>query len=215
MCKGNPKFLEEATQYLGRFHHEPHWRSSRKADWNNCATSKDKSKTGFVGLKNLGCTCYMNSVLQQLFTISSFRESILQSPVKEPLEQNLLYELQYIFSSLKYSAKQYINTKGFTSAFKDFEGNPVNVMEQMDADEFFSTFMDRIEELLKGSSNEELIKNHFGGLQVTEIIGKDCNHRSERLEPFLTVPLEVKNKKSIIEGLESFVERELLEGENA
>ena len=215
MCKGNSKFLEEVTQYLGRFHHEPHWRSSRKADWNNCATSKEKSKTGFVGLKNLGCTCYMNSVLQQLFTISSFRESILQSPVKEPLEENLLYELQYIFSSLKYSAKQYINTKGFTSAFKDFEGNPVNVMEQMDADEFFSTFMDRIEELLKGSSNEELIKNHFGGLQVTEIIGKDCGHRSERLEPFLTVPLEVKNKKSIIEGLESFVEGELLEGENA
>lgn len=26
-----------------------------------------KSKTGFVGLKNMGCICYMNSTLQQVF----------------------------------------------------------------------------------------------------------------------------------------------------
>lgn len=27
--------------------------------------AKRKSKTGFVGLKNMGCICYMNSTLQQ------------------------------------------------------------------------------------------------------------------------------------------------------
>jgi cellulose synthase/poly-beta-1,6-N-acetylglucosamine synthase-like glycosyltransferase len=30
-------------------------------------------------------------------------------------------------------------------AFKDIEGNPINVLEQMDVDEFFNTFMDRLE----------------------------------------------------------------------
>ena len=32
---------------------------------------------GFVGLKNAGATCYMNSVLQQLFMIEPVRHSIL------------------------------------------------------------------------------------------------------------------------------------------
>ena len=27
---------------------------------------KPKGKTGFVGLKNMGCICYMNSTLQQV-----------------------------------------------------------------------------------------------------------------------------------------------------
>lgn len=33
--------------------------------------AKHKSKTGFVGLKNMGCICYMNSTLQQVRYTSS------------------------------------------------------------------------------------------------------------------------------------------------
>lgn len=32
---------------------------------------------GFVGLKNAGATCYMNSVLQQLYMVESIKEGIL------------------------------------------------------------------------------------------------------------------------------------------
>merc|ERR1712227_943985 len=32
---------------------------------------------GFVGLKNAGATCYMNSVLQQLFMLSGIKEGVL------------------------------------------------------------------------------------------------------------------------------------------
>lgn len=39
--------------------------------------NKDKSQTGYVGIKNLGCICYMNSLLQQLYMIPSFREALL------------------------------------------------------------------------------------------------------------------------------------------
>ena len=42
------------------------------------------------------------------------------------------------------SDKQYINPKPFCQAFKDWEGKPVNVFEQMDVDEFFNTLMDRL-----------------------------------------------------------------------
>jgi len=36
-----------------------------------------RSKYGYAGLQNQGATCYMNSLLQQLFLIPRFREGIL------------------------------------------------------------------------------------------------------------------------------------------
>lgn len=34
---------------------------------------------GFVGLKNAGATCYMNSVLQQLYMLESIRTGIMST----------------------------------------------------------------------------------------------------------------------------------------
>lgn len=55
----------------------------------------EKSSTGFVGLKNIGCICYMNSIMQQLFMIPSFRKAILEVQDKnvsnEPSSENVLY----------------------------------------------------------------------------------------------------------------------------
>jgi ubiquitin carboxyl-terminal hydrolase 9/24 len=37
----------------------------------------------FIGLKNQGCTCYMNSLLQVLYMCPRFREAILNTPIRE------------------------------------------------------------------------------------------------------------------------------------
>jgi ubiquitin C-terminal hydrolase len=37
----------------------------------------------YTGLKNQGCTCYSNSVLQMLFMTPKFREAILATPIRE------------------------------------------------------------------------------------------------------------------------------------
>lgn len=214
LCKHNEGFLQDLVKELDKHHEEPDWRGTRKTEWSISAVSKEKSQSGLVGLKNLGCTCYMNSMMQQIFMIQSFRQGILSIKL-EPYQEGLLYQLQYLFTALQYSDKQYINPKSFASTIKDYEGNPINMNEQMDVDEFFNYFMDKLEAYIKESPQKNLIKAHFGGLQVTELIGQDCPHRSERYEPFLTVSVEVKNKKSLQEGLESFVAGEMLEGENA
>lgn len=87
--------------------------------------------------------------------IQGFRNDLLS--VKDPnfdkveKEENMLYQLQYLFAGLLKSEKQYVNPKGFCHAFKDYDGNPVNVVEQMDVDEFLNMLMDRLETAIKNT----------------------------------------------------------------
>lgn len=58
-----------------------------------------------VGLQNLGATCYMNSVLQQIFMVPDFRTGLLSCAVDDKDEgnenQKVLFQLQRIFSYLQ------------------------------------------------------------------------------------------------------------------
>lgn len=111
--------------------------------------------------------------------------------------------------------KQYFNPKKFCMAFKDIDGSPIDPMVQRDVDEFFNMLIDRIENLIKGTKEEKVMKNLLYGNFANEFICKGCPHYSEREEPFMAIPLQVKNKRSVLEGLETFVEGEWLEGDNA
>ena len=75
--------------------------------------------------------------------------------------------------------------------------------------------IDRIENLIKGTKEETIMKNMIVGAFANELICKGCPHRSEREEPFMAVQIQVKDKPTIQEGLDAFVEGEMLEGDNA
>jgi len=111
--------------------------------------------------------------------------------------------------------QEHFSPKRFCLAFKDLDGNPTSFLEQKDAFEFLSLNIDRIEEQLKGTKHANFIKAHFGGLLCNELICKGCPHYYEREEPFLSLNLIVRNKKNIKESLESFVEGEIMDGDNA
>jgi ubiquitin carboxyl-terminal hydrolase 9/24 len=44
------------------FNMKPSWRTNKEKDWNISLIESEKSSTGYVGIKNLGCICYMNSL---------------------------------------------------------------------------------------------------------------------------------------------------------
>jgi hypothetical protein len=86
--------------------------------------------------------------MQQLFMMPYLRHAITAS--KDPLfspqdtEENLLFQIQKMFLNLQHSEKKFYNPKEFCNAFKDYEGNPTNVSEQMDIDEFSGILFDRL-----------------------------------------------------------------------
>ena len=52
-------------------------------DYESWPSDEQRMTTGFVGLRNLGATCYMNTSLQHLFTIPLARNAVLlQDPVR-------------------------------------------------------------------------------------------------------------------------------------
>jgi ubiquitin C-terminal hydrolase len=190
-------------------------------------TQLEKAAVGYVGLKNLGATCYMNSLHQQLFHVPEFRGSILQVPVpEEDIQTSLVFQMQTMFAHLQESHKQFYDPWEFCKTYTDYEGQPVNVRQQMDVDEYFNMLFDKLETGTKDTPQASVLRDNFGGKVVNQIICKDTvkvgdkeygnsnPYKSEREETFYTISLEVKHKRTILESLDAFVEGEVLEGDN-
>jgi ubiquitin carboxyl-terminal hydrolase 34 len=193
---------------------EQHILVQPRDQWAYQPAGYEKAPCGYVGLKNMGATCYMNSLMQQFFMIPQFRYGILSAPVRSPDKQeSLLYQLQAIFVHLQESEKKFYDPKSFCKAYKP-DGQPVNPSVQMDVDEFFNMLFDKLETLLKGTPQETILKHFFGGTIVNQIISRECEHTSEREESFFTFSVEVKNKRNLLESLDLFVQGDMLEGDN-
>ena len=76
---------------------------------------------------NQGATCYMNSLLQQLFHTSAFSLQLLRVDAGDEHEDHVLQQLQVLFGHLKLSHKS-MNQP--LQVFQDFDGEPIQVSEQ-------------------------------------------------------------------------------------
>ena len=169
------------------------------------------SSNNFIGLKNLGCTCYMNSLLQVFFNINLFRESLLKCKC-QTTSKNSLYEVQKVFFNLKYLRNGYYTPDSFVNNYDDEILNP---HQQMDVDEFFSNLLDKLENRIKNTDNENLIKYFFQGkLNDSLTFQEGCEHHRTNVTNFYSIQLQVMNKKNIYESLDTLTEGELMNGDN-
>lgn len=168
----------------------------------------------YVGLKNLGCTCYMNSTIQSFFMIPRFRRQILRFHAANDASgasTSVLYELQSLFAHLEGSAKPYYNPKPFTAALKTWDGESIDVNVQQDASEFLTSFFQQLESEMNGvrsgHGDENVLNTFFGGVFSNELVAEGGRY-SERAEPFHFISVPVRDRKNLKESLDGWVEGE-------
>lgn len=180
-----------------------------------------KSFYGFVGLKNLGCICYMNAMLQQFFMTPTFRYAILMAndnldpemvEVKKfgMVDDNPLHQLRRMFGFLEASDRQDYNPSGFCHSFKDWGGNPVNVSIQQDAQEFLNQIFEKLENGLKITPFSRILEGVYGGQKRYTTVCKNCGNVSTRDELFYNVSLQIKNYENIYEALGEYIKMETI-----
>ena len=83
--------------------------------WGYMAGGDSRSSYGYCGLRNLGCICYMNAMLQQFFMCEQFRYAILSADDEEKenwrkppkdkfaeVDDNVLHQLQKMFGKKQF-----------------------------------------------------------------------------------------------------------------
>lgn len=174
-----------------------------------------RKETGYVGLKNQGATCYMNSLLQTLFHLGEFRRAVYRMLITISSEnahpEGLTYALQRIFYDLQYSPTV-VKTKKLTESFG---WDNTDAFTQHDVQELNRILCDALEEKMKKEANQQnTIQMLFEGKLLNYIKCIHVPYESTRVESFYDLSLNVRGCADIYESFEKYTEVEIMEGDN-
>jgi len=148
------------------------------------------------GLSNLGATCFINSVLQQLNGIPIFRDYVINTSI-----EHSFCNLKSLFLFMMYSKRKFIQMDSFIEQWVGFDGNKINPREQQDANEFIIFLITKLGE----------ISNEFTGKIKHIFQGIDCSYAHEINDSFTTLSLEVSDLKNMKESLALFSHPEIID----
>lgn len=160
------------------------------------------------GLINLGMTCYMNSVIQQLFANLALRKLLFDIPIPESDgQQGMLYLVQDLFLRMQESKDCTIDT----SPLVLYLGIETGTMD--DVHSFYSQFMTGLEDCMPDEATKMAFSKLYTGTFISQIKG-ECGHISQTVASFNDIPVTVKNKASLQDGMTEFVQGEPMQGVN-
>ncbi|XP_075996333.1 ubiquitin carboxyl-terminal hydrolase 48 isoform X2 [Genypterus blacodes] len=214
-CKGNPNCLvgigEQA--WLGEIDED----AFHNIDDPN---SERRDKNTFVGLTNLGATCYVNTFLQVWFHNLELRRSLYQCSSSRAQEHNaesdyepqsICEHLQYLFALLQNSNRRYIDPSGLVKALG------LDTGQQQDAQEFSKLFLSLLEDTLSKQKNPNLqhvIQQQFCGQFSYVTVCNTCGRASALPSKFLELELNIQGHKNLTECVTEFLKEEKLDGDN-
>ena len=207
----NKNLYYDIINLLEKYHQIGFWKNNLSKNWELEISEPNKQK--YIGLKNMSSTCYMNAILQQIFMIPMLRETLLN--INNPNKKSVLFQLQLLFSALKVYESQYFDPSSFVLA------NKLNFYEQMDADEYFGMFIDKIENDIKNikkkkkeNKYKDLFRFFFGIKALDELKFVDCGHKRYNEFFYNNIQLEVKGFNNLDNSLKNYFKTEIMDGEN-
>ncbi|XP_056293516.1 ubiquitin carboxyl-terminal hydrolase 48 isoform X2 [Pseudoliparis swirei] len=214
-CKGNPNCLvgigEQA--WLGDIDEN----AFHNIDDPN---SERRDKNTFVGLTNLGATCYVNTFLQVWFHNLELRRSLYQchnsraeehNTESEYEPQSICEHLQYLFALLQNSNRKYIDPTGLVKALG------LDTGQQQDAQEFSKLFLSLLEDTLSKQKNPNLqnvIQRQFCGQFSYVTVCNECGRSSALPSRFYELELNIQGNKNLTECVTEFLKEEKLDEDN-
>ncbi|KAM6980044.1 ubiquitin carboxyl-terminal hydrolase 48 isoform 2-T3 [Aplochiton taeniatus] len=214
-CKGNPNCLVGIGEHawLGEIDEN----AFHNIDDPN---SERRDKNTFVGLTNLGATCYVNTFLQVWFHNLELRRTLYLCQNSRAEEHNMDsdYEpqsicehLQYLFALLQNSNRRYIDPSGLVKALG------LDTGQQQDAQEFSKLFLSLLEDTLSKQKNPTLhnvIQQQFCGQFSYVTVCNQCGRASPLPSRFYELELNIQGHKNLTECVTEFLKEEKLDGDN-
>ena len=205
---------------------------------NNKNNNKNESKTSlkpikedteykkikYIGLKNQGATCYLNSLIQTLFMTPEFRYELFKWKFNPELNGDpgdcIPFQLQKLFYRLQEPLRQAEETKGLTKSFQ-WSSNEVHI--QQDIQELCRVLFEAIELSFFLSNNENdsnFVKKLYQGKTKSIIRCCECGYKSCNNDTFMDLSLPIMNifegiyNKSLEMAFMNFIKPENLDGDN-
>ncbi|XP_020637749.3 ubiquitin carboxyl-terminal hydrolase 48 isoform X1 [Pogona vitticeps] len=220
-CRGNPNCLVGIGEHV--------WLG--EIDENTFHNIDDpnferRKKNAFVGLTNLGATCYVNTFLQMWFLNLELRQALYLCPITRPgyvtaegtvankadyEPQTICEHLQYLFALLQNSKRRYIDPSGFVKALG------LDTGQQQDAQEFSKLFMSLLEDTLSSQKNpnvRDIVQKQFCGEYAYVTVCNQCGRESKLISKFYELELNIQGHKQLSDCITEFLKEEKLEGDN-
>lgn len=160
--------------------------------------------TNYIGLRNEGATCYINSVLQSLFQITRFRDIVFNAPFDaDDVDFSFIFALKYIFYLMQSHRLPEVRTKKLIELFN---WEQMTTSNQQDVHEFVRRLIEELDKYLKGTEYANSLSDLFAG--QTKTITRYADMESTHLDVFWDLTLSVHENADIQEAIESYLKPE-------